>query len=657
MHGQLAHGEKASAAREGLRRYFTLLILARNEIRSLFSRAELGAVCDLCNGTLFQAMTDQMFDPKTLKLRSEVAAKMETERFHSGEVSGAVWVEKLQSLTPFQVSALCDSVQRYWRASSTGLAVDLGSILTDRKEMTTWQSERQGKRERRATQSTCDDQAQGDFTTLDTQRELNTQYVVEHGGILAKEYSDEGKTGTNLKRPGLESLARDAREGLFDVVVVTYMRRLARGEAYHVAEFLLKQEKVGIELVREKFTPDLAGHINKQMTVLMDGMYPKVVSQWTKKKQEQMVKHGYFTGGLVPFGYIAQPVTSPAFATRKDKAPPKQLVPHPDYAPFVRHAFEVFVETRSYNRVAEYLHAVAPVRNWTVNAVSHILRNDVYRGVLRYGENVNFAAYEPIVSEALWYATRETERLRLPREPKREMKDMFPYYLRGLVHCVHCGDRMTPTWHQGQNSVARYYECLSAMKKITSDCPSRRVNAVALHNAVLEEIVRAGKHPTRIQGYINEAVKRLPDTSASKTELTAVAKRLREVEKRIEAITSAMEQGAELRSLVQRLQMLEQERVTLEAEKNRLETVTVRQRRTDAKHVAELFSKFTELWEEMTDEEKEQVMQLLVERVDIHSKEEGTCKIRFSGQVPISSVVTAQTNRAGVRLELTTFGL
>ena len=71
------------------------------------------------------------------------------------------------------------------------------------------------------------------------------------------------------------------------------------------------------------------------------------------------------------------------------------------------------------------------------------------------------------------------------------------------------------------------------------------------------------------------------------------------------------------------------------------------QRRPDAKEVAALWANFLGLWQEMTEEERTQVMGLLVERVDILTKEEGTCKIRFSGQVPISSVVTTQTNRAG----------
>jgi hypothetical protein len=36
--------------------------------------------------------------------------------------------------------------------------------------------------------------------------------------ILVKEYADEGKTGTNLKRSGYEALYRDAQDGKFDAV-------------------------------------------------------------------------------------------------------------------------------------------------------------------------------------------------------------------------------------------------------------------------------------------------------------------------------------------------------------------------------------------------------------------------------------------------------
>jgi DNA invertase Pin-like site-specific DNA recombinase len=55
-----------------------------------------------------------------------------------------------------------------------------------------------------------DDQAHGDFTTLDTQREHDTRRVLEQGGEIVGEFVDEGKTGTNLNRAGWKQLLADA---------------------------------------------------------------------------------------------------------------------------------------------------------------------------------------------------------------------------------------------------------------------------------------------------------------------------------------------------------------------------------------------------------------------------------------------------------------
>ena len=67
-----------------------------------------------------------------------------------------------------------------------------------------------------------DDQAHGDFTTIDSQRDKNTKFVMSKGGIIVKVYIDEGKTGTNLNRPGYRDMLRDANSGQFEVVVTTY---------------------------------------------------------------------------------------------------------------------------------------------------------------------------------------------------------------------------------------------------------------------------------------------------------------------------------------------------------------------------------------------------------------------------------------------------
>jgi site-specific DNA recombinase len=449
---------------------------------------------------------------------------------------------------------------------------------------------------------------------------------------------DEGKTGTNLNRAGWKELLADAQDGLFDVVFVTYMSRLARGEAYHVAEYLLKEAGVRIELVQENFTPDLAGHVNKQMTILMDGMYPKMVSQWTKTKQQQMVERGYFTGGIYPFGYRTEPVTDAGGFHKADKEPPRRLVPHPDEAPHVRRAFEILVETRRVADVLDYLRSMVPSRKWRFDNVIYLLRNEVYRGVLRFGEWVNHTAHEPIVSEALWDMAREVDSIRSCRAAKRNPVDEYPYYLRGLVWCPHCDCRMTPVWGHGRSgTITRYYECMLSKKKLTV-CPVRRVNAETLHASVFGEIERAAQHPTRMTELIREAVKELPKPTDLTRRVADTSRQLREVEKRIARIQDAIEQGTggAVRSQMERLEALEAERVRLSGQQTQLETEAEAQRirRPDVAEACRLWGRLTELYEAATDEEREEILQALVVRVEMTEKEEGTCEVSLLPQVP-----------------------
>ena len=76
-----------------------------------------------------------------------------------------------------------------------------------------------------------DDNAAGDFTTIDNQSELARAYInrriaeiVAAGGAaeFVGEYKDEGKTGTNLARAGYRRLLTDCQAQIVSVVVVTY---------------------------------------------------------------------------------------------------------------------------------------------------------------------------------------------------------------------------------------------------------------------------------------------------------------------------------------------------------------------------------------------------------------------------------------------------
>lgn len=463
-----------------------------------------------------------------------------------------------------------------------------------------------------------DDQKHGDFTTIDTQRELNVKHVCERGGILVKEYADEGRSGTNLKRPGWQELVRDAEADLFDAVCATYMSRIARGEAYHIAEYLLSESDVKIELIREHFTCDLAGHVNKQMTILMDGMYPKMVSQWTRTKMEQMVARGYCCGGVKPYGYRAEFVTDANGFARPDKDPPKRLVVCEPEAEAVRNAYALLLKTRSLAAVRNYLNLNTD-RQWTTTKTKYLLTQPVYLGVLVFGEWRNDSAHDPIVERDVWEAVQDVFSTRAIRRIP-EVRE-FTYYLQGKVKCPHCACAYSPASAKGGK--VHYYACLQGMKRLKT-CPVGRVNAEGLHEAILNEIGRAAKHSTVMHRIIADSGGWAKANDELLRQRGELGKKKQFVEVQISNLTRAIEAGSQnFRSLVSRLGEREAERENIIRQIARLdrqakESTVVR---PTAAQVQEVWAQVDELWADLTEEERLQLLSGIVRRVEVKTKD------------------------------------
>ena len=522
-----------------------------------------------------------------------------------------------------------------------------------------------------------DDQSYGDYTTIDTQRAINAERIEQLGGEPVAEYSDDGRTGMNLNRPGWKRLLADASARKFDGVVVTYMSRLARGEAYHVAEYLLKEEKVAVELVKEQFTPDMVGQLHKSLKIAMDGSYCRQVSDWTRTKQSQMVKMGYHTGGICPYGYMTEdvPGTAPVqLAGGKVKPAPRRMVPHPDHCGQVRRAFEIFVSTRSIADVQKHLRAVDPTRRWPMTLVRYLLTNEKYRGCQRFGQHVNISAHEAIISEQLWDATQlllaTPERQIDPNadgNKKGREKDPVAYWLRGIVYCS-CGSRMTPAEATGRGGRVPYYECIQAAKNGAA-CETKRVNANSLHTAVIGEIVRCAAHPSRLIRLWEDAAKKFPQPTEAREELGRVRRNLRETQKKAGRIVEAIKQAGALPALVSEVRQLEELAASQKARITELEESQVcrTMSRPDAAKIAAVWNDLLDLWEDMTDEERTRLLRLVVHRVEVQ-KGKGTTWLCLaahqmippgpSNSQKLDGMFTYRDRKsAGEGLEPPTFGL
>lgn len=74
-----------------------------------------------------------------------------------------------------------------------------------------------------------EDEQRGDSASIETQVEMLTRYVTEHGWNLAEVYKDDGYTGTNFdRRPAFNEMMEKVRSGEINLVVVKDLSRFGR---------------------------------------------------------------------------------------------------------------------------------------------------------------------------------------------------------------------------------------------------------------------------------------------------------------------------------------------------------------------------------------------------------------------------------------------
>ena len=504
-----------------------------------------------------------------------------------------------------------------------------------------------------------DDQAHKDFSTTDVQDGLNRQYIEDKGGLFAGAYKDEGISGTTLKRKDWPRLLADAQAGKFDAVVVTYMSRLGRGDMFTVAEYLLKEVGVKVEMVKEFFTDDMSGHVNKKMTQFVDGMYVEQVRGWTRTKMEAMVKAGFFPGGYPPFG-MQKVVASDAIHFHKpDKEPPKRLIPDPEQAPLVRRAFDLFLESRSQAIVREYLNAVTS-RKWTTTTVKNLLTNEVYKGVLQFGDWRKEDAWTPLVETGVWEAVQTTFGVQAARRARPDTGDDYIYYLRGRVMCPHCGCPCTQAGFHGRVTKVHYYVCQKANRH--EKCPIGRMNADRVHATVLEYMRHASSHWTVMRKLIAGSGGWGSADEAQKALRGQLGKQKQAIEMRIANYVKAIGDGRDSPALMAALDKAETDKLSLDQQLQQAdhEIAQATIQRPSTGQVQEAWGEVLRVWEVLTEEERADLLGSIVQVVEMTEKESVTLEL-----LPVSHSLTSYSNRfelksrmgAGVGLEPTTFGL
>jgi site-specific DNA recombinase len=209
-------------------------------------------------------------------------------------------------------------------------------------------------------------------------------------------------TGTEyMERPELSKLREDARDSLFDIVVIYAFDRLARKQV-HQAVIIedLRRSEVNVESVTENFDDSAVGQFLRNAAAFAAELEHEKIRERTQRGRLQKLKNGKLLGaGIAPYGYD----------WNEDRT---AYVINPQEAEVVKLVFQMYAyEGLTMRAIMFYLRENVPTTKrgrglWQGSTLQRMLRNPLYIG--------ECAAYK-------WHEVREGEkRKRMTVRPLEE---------------------------------------------------------------------------------------------------------------------------------------------------------------------------------------------------------------------------------------------
>lgn len=234
------------------------------------------------------------------------------------------------------------------------------------------------------------------------QRMLLDRYIQGHpefSSCTILEFQDDGHSGTNLERPGIQALLDAAHRREIDCVIVKDLSRFARDHL--ISGHYLEQvfPALGIRFISvndsydsNDFPYGTAGNINNGLINLINEMYSRDLSQKSKAAKRLYAQRGQCISAYPIYGYLKSP---------EDK---RMWVPDPEAAPVIQRIYTLYLEGKGPTEItkllneegiptpAQHKRAVGSKKRlwnseridnfWRGTVISKILRDERYTGKL-----------------------------------------------------------------------------------------------------------------------------------------------------------------------------------------------------------------------------------------------------------------------------------
>lgn len=465
-----------------------------------------------------------------------------------------------------------------------------------------------------------DDQAEEGFSIP-----AQVEKLKAYAGIMGWTWDlfiDDGYSGKDLNRPDMQKIIKMAEQKKANVVAVVKLDRLSRRQKdiLHLIEDVFEPNGVNFVSVTESFdTSTPFGKAVLGMLAVFAQLERENIVERSRTGKAQVAKQGRWHGGLAPFGY-----------RYNDKAK-GEIVPDETLAHWVPKIFEMYMGGYGYQSIANWLQEnnVPTIHGakWASNTARGMLMNPVYIGKIVHLGKIYNGKHEAIIEESLWYAVRREIARRESRaqSTNKRLHSLLP----GVIYCGGCGGRMrTKNVLQPGGRRIGYYVCYSqdgGSKHMVKDenCKLGYKRVEDIDAQVYQKLMEYSINDELLDAVITEEINRQPDERKDLfARKSALQKELTNIKGRISRWYDAFEAGqieGNDQEARERVTNLRERRTNIEQEILSIDEALSHEvdRATNIDQLKSMVKNFPVIWQEATQDEKQELLRLLVQKVTV----------------------------------------
>lgn len=378
--------------------------------------------------------------------------------------------------------------------------------------------------------------------SIEGQLRVCNEFAEKEEIIIVNSYIDRAISGKTDNRPAFQQMISDSSHHEFDYVLVYKLDRFARNR-YDSAMYKNRLKKNGVKVISamENITDSPEGIILEGLLEAMNEYYSAELSQKIKRGMRESRLKGQVTGGNPATGY--------------DIGPDKRLVINKRQAESVKMIFEMYCNGNNFSEICKTLNSqgykTSRNKEFRSGTISRILQNRHYIGEMSDEGIKNCPA---IVDEETF--RKANERLAEHTSHHKHKAERADYMLTPKIYCGKCGKRMTGRAGTSKTkNMYYYYSCGTVGDEWIKKNEIESIVIKSISEYLTEK---------RIRNIALKAHKIYISSIEENREVKLLEKELKQTEKAIANIISAIEQGIFTSSIKKRLDELEIKRQEIE---------------------------------------------------------------------------------------------